>query len=75
MVTGDNAMTARAIAKECGLIDSNNPKSIVMEGVDFINKIGGVVCKKCRTIVCDCPREPSEAAKLKKDVRVDTICN
>jgi len=75
MVTGDNAITARAIAKECGLIDPNNPKSIVIEGVDFINKIGGVVCKKCRTIICDCPRD-REAAKGEIDkIRVDTILN
>lgn len=47
MVTGDNAMTARAIAKDCGLIEDNDEKSIVMEGVDFITRIGGVVCKAC----------------------------
>jgi len=54
-------MTARAIAKECGLIDPNNEKSLVMEGVDFINRIGGVVCMKCKTIVCDCPRDAATA--------------
>jgi Ca2+ transporting ATPase len=75
MVTGDNAMTARAIAKECGLIDPNNPKSVVMEGVDFIHKVGGVVCKNCRTLVCDCPRDNETAKREKKTMRVDTICN
>lgn len=75
MVTGDNALTARAIAKECGLIEEGDDKSIVMEGVDFIQKIGGVICKKCRTIVCDCPRDEDSAKKMKKDVRIDTICN
>lgn len=45
MVTGDNLMTARAIAIECGIIDPNNKDSLVMNGADFIEKIGGVVCK------------------------------
>lgn len=36
MVTGDNLLTARAIAKECGIIDGENKDSIVMNGADFI---------------------------------------
>ena len=44
MVTGDNKSTARAIAQECGIIDVNNPNSMVLEGHEFIEKIGGVVC-------------------------------
>jgi len=36
MVTGDNKITARAIAEECGLILKNDTKSIVMEGAEFI---------------------------------------
>ena len=34
MVTGDNKITAQAIAKECGILQTN---SIVMEGPDFRN--------------------------------------
>jgi len=75
MVTGDNALTARAIALECGLIDESDPKSLVMEGVDFIHKIGGVICKECRTIVCDCPRNEDQARQMGVKVRVDTIAN
>lgn len=57
MVTGDNKSTARAIAKECGIIEIGDTNSLVMEGPDFINAIGGVVCKKCRTLLCECPRD------------------
>ena len=34
MVTGDNKITARAIARECGILQ---PNSLVMEGPDFRN--------------------------------------
>ena len=56
MVTGDNKITARAIAKECGILIDEN-KSLVLEGPDFVNRIGGVVCKWCKTAICDCPRD------------------
>jgi Ca2+ transporting ATPase len=75
MVTGDNKITARAIARECGIVDPNDEASIIMEGPEFIKKIGGVVCKKCQTQVCDCPRDKETASKKKVDVRVDTIAN
>ncbi|CAM0884514.1 unnamed protein product [Alopecurus aequalis] len=35
MVTGDNILTARAIAKECGIISSNDQNGIVIEGYQF----------------------------------------
>jgi magnesium-transporting ATPase (P-type) len=41
MVTGDNLLTARAIAIECGIIDPNNKNSLVLNGNDFITRIGG----------------------------------
>lgn len=44
MVTGDNIVTARAIAKEVGIIEHGNEESLVMEGVDFIERVGGIVC-------------------------------
>ncbi len=55
MVTGDNLVTARAIAVECGIIDPKNKRSLVMNGSDFIEKIGGVICCNCKVKVCDCP--------------------
>ena len=61
MVTGDNIVTARAIALEVGIIDPKNQNSLVMEGVDFVEKIGGVVCKKCQMAVCPCERDPKKA--------------
>lgn len=75
MVTGDNKITARAIAIECGLINPENKNSLVIEGSEFMAKTGGVVCKKCRTFICDCPRDQKTASQMKKEVRVDTILN
>ncbi len=62
MVTGDNLITAKAIAEEIGIISSESD-ALVMEGKDFIERIGGVGCKKCRTIKCDCPINANEAEK------------
>jgi P-type Ca2+ transporter type 2B len=45
MVTGDNIDTARAIAKECGIVKEGDD-SIIMEGVEFIEKTGGIICKR-----------------------------
>ena len=57
MITGDNKITARAIARECGITsDANNSPYSVIEGREFINLVGGVVCKKCKTEKCDCPK-------------------
>jgi len=75
MVTGDNKITARAIARECGIIDPKDENSLIMEGPEFIEKTGGVVCKKCRTKECDCPRDKETAKKKNMEVRVDTIAN
>jgi Ca2+ transporting ATPase len=74
MVTGDNIDTARAIARDCGIVKEGDG-SIVMEGSQFIEKTGGIVCKKCRVLVCDCPRDRDTSKRLKKPVRVDTIKN
>lgn len=74
MVTGDNIITARAIAKDVGIIKENSD-CLVMEGIDFNKLIGGVVCKKCRTALCDCARDSKQAEETGKEVRVDTIAN
>ncbi|KAL0486083.1 calcium-transporting ATPase [Acrasis kona] len=35
MVTGDNILTARHIAQECGIYDPNDPNCLIMEGPEF----------------------------------------
>lgn len=56
MVTGDNAITAKAIAKEVGIIDHMNENTaLVLEGPEFMNRVGGIVCDNCRSKPsCDC---------------------
>ena len=49
-----------------------------MEGKDFIERVGGVGCKKCKTIKCDCPINLKQAEKKslgQEDVRIDTVLN
>jgi Ca2+ transporting ATPase len=64
MVTGDNRITARAIAKECNIINPNEPddddNGRVMEGPEFYKLIGGL---------------KTEEPKKKGDPPVETIIN
>lgn len=46
MVTGDNKVTALAIAKECNIIQEVT-EDCVMEGVEFYERVGGLYCKNC----------------------------
>lgn len=55
MVTGDNRLTAVAIAKKCGILPADaSTKNSVMEGKEFMERIEGVVCSYCRTHKCGC---------------------
>jgi Ca2+ transporting ATPase len=74
MVTGDNIITAKAIAREIGII-SNGIDYIALEGPEFNRLVGGIVCKKCRTADCDCPTDAKVAKESKSDLRVDTVAN
>jgi len=62
MVTGDNKTTATAIAREVGIITAANEKrAIVLEGPEFLRRIGGIVCENCRDKdVCDCVKNENE---------------
>jgi len=50
MVTGDNKITAMAIAKECNIINAgtNIDNDSVMEGPEFYERMGGLKCKNCK---------------------------
>lgn len=80
MVTGDNKITARAIAYTVGIINSQNEsRALVLEGPEFLRKIGGIVCANCiEREKCDCVRNEYELQKPEnkdKKIRVDTIKN
>jgi len=72
MVTGDNKITAKAIAIECNIF---KPNDIVMEGQDFIKEVGGIVCKHCKTEICECARDKKTAKEKGTKVRIDTVAN
>ncbi len=46
-----------------------------MEGPDFHKLVGGVVCSKCRTAICDCPLNKRKAELQGQQVRIDTVAN
>jgi len=51
MVTGDNKITAVAIAKECGIINDQgeeNEECVCMEGPEFNEFVGSLVDKKTK---------------------------
>ena len=50
MVTGDNKITAMAIAKECNIINANTgiDNDSVLEGPEFYERMGGLICKNCK---------------------------
>ena len=68
MVTGDNRVTALAIAKECGIISDPHPDS-VLEGPEFYERVGGLYCKTCgKDSPCDCPeKKVVEAVRNKEE--------
>jgi magnesium-transporting ATPase (P-type) len=50
MVTGDNKITAMAIAKECNIITAESliDNDSVLEGPEFYERMGGLYCKTCK---------------------------
>lgn len=65
MVTGDSLITARAIATECGIITEGS-NQLAMEGKEFMRQIGGIICAKCQTAECNCPRFKSKKDQIKE---------
>ena len=67
MVTGDNKVTAMAIARECKIIDDKFEKNAdnVMEGPEFYERMGGLVCRTCKKDApCNCdPKDVVEGVK------------
>ena len=49
MVTGDNIVTAEAIAEKCGIITKQEigDDQVCMEGPEFYTAMGGLICKTC----------------------------
>ncbi len=60
MVTGDNIITATAIAKECKIIEEDKvmhgkKEYVIMEGPEFFKLVGGLICITCgNKSPCDC---------------------
>jgi len=70
MVTGDNKITAMAIAKECNIINDENilhPDS-VLEGPDFYARMGGLICKTC-TQAAPCKCDPKKIVEGVKNIK------
>lgn len=62
MVTGDNLITAKAIAKDCGIIDDSmmDDKEVCMEGPVFHDMVQGLSCSTCNNRVpfdCNCDKD------------------
>ena len=62
MITGDDQTIAEAIAKNAGIIKSNE-QYLSITGKQFIERIGGIVCKTCtmETEKCTCPKTMGQA--------------
>ena len=60
MVTGDNIVTARAIAKDCGIINEAeaSEQHVCMTGPDFCDFVGGLVDKKTKEPIAIYGKEP-----------------
>lgn len=59
MVTGDNIVTAQAIAERCKIItkDEIGNSKVAMEGKEFFTLTGGLMCKACGKdlpVYCQC---------------------
>ena len=62
MITGDDQTIAEVIAKNAGIIKPNE-EFLSITGKQFIERIGGIVCKTCtmETEKCSCPKTMGQA--------------
>ena len=74
MITGDDETIAKAIAKNAGIISSNE-ESESIQGKEFYEKIGGIVCKTCtmETERCVCPKTLGQAKIKYGDLDEETL--
>jgi Ca2+ transporting ATPase len=73
MVTGDNRDTANAIARECKIISGDmgmNNQYMVMEGPDFFNQVGGLICITCGQDSTKCNCKPDKVNERVKNAEV-----
>ena len=71
MVTGDNKVTAKAIAKECNILLEGEAemKDTVMEGPVFYDLLGGLICRTCNNASpCECP--PKKVKEGVKNMKI-----
>ena len=68
MVTGDNKITAMAIAKECNLITEKKDYS-VLEGQNFYDIVGGLYCANCKKDIADCECKPEKQDEKIKNTK------
>lgn len=62
MVTGDNKITAIAIAKECGIINDQgeeNEECVCMEGPEFNKYVGSLVDRKTKETILVMGKDPA----------------
>lgn len=68
MVTGDNKITALAIARECEIVTEGQTinEDTVMIGSEFYERVGGLICKTCNDpSPCNC--DPDKCVEIVKN--------
>ena len=70
MITGDNIITAQAIAEKCGIIsaDEIGDPQVCMEGPEFYRDMGGLMCTVCK-------KESPNDCECKPNVRKERVRN
>ena len=74
MVTGDNKITATAIARECYILpadkkemDATQGPDAILEGPEFYERMGGLICKNAgcgkEPTKCECGEKINEGVK------------